>query len=166
MDEFNNVLDNEVTSSDEMEDMYLNVYIGPGVYGIEIRYVLQIIGLPEINEMPEMPAYMKGFINLRGNVIPVVSMRERFGQFEEPYTERTCVVIVQVGDREIGLIVDGIKETVTIEPEKISPQPSTTSSSSNAYIGGIAQLDNNQVSILIDVQKLFDNGMTFDMSMY
>jgi purine-binding chemotaxis protein CheW len=146
---------------DEMENMYLNVYIGQEVYGIEIRYVLQILGLPEINAMPEMPLYMKGFINLRGNVIPVVSMRERFGQFEETYTERTCVVIVQVGSREIGLIVDAIKETITIEPEKISPQPTTTSAG-NAYILGIAQLGGTDVSRLIDVQKLFDVG-AFEM---
>ncbi len=141
--------------SDEMENMYLNFYVGEGVYGVEIRYVLQIIGLPEINAMPEMPMYMKGFINLRGNVIPVVSMRERFGQIEEPYNERTCVVIVQVGDREIGLIVDAIKETITIEPEKISPQPSTAQGEDNAYIIGIAQLGAGNVSILIDARKLF-----------
>ena len=145
---------NNETVSDEMENMYLNYYVGAGVYGVEIRYVLQIIGLPEINAMPEMPMFMKGFINLRGNVIPVVSMRERFGQVEEPYNERTCVVIVQVGEREIGLIVDAIKETTTIEPAKISPQPTTTQGESNAYIIGIAQLETG-VSILIDVQKMF-----------
>lgn len=160
MNDFNSESAMDIAASaDEMENMYLNVYIGDEVYGIEIRYVLQIIGLPEINAMPEMPAYMKGFINLRGNVIPVVSMRERFGQFEEPYTERTCVVIVQVGDREIGLIVDAIKETVTIEPDKISPQPSTSEGGGNLYVIGIAQLGGNQVSILIDVQKLFGGGM-------
>jgi purine-binding chemotaxis protein CheW len=140
---------------DEMENMYLNFFVGEGVYGVEIRYVLQIIGLPEINAMPEMPMYMKGFINLRGNVSPVVSMRERFGQFEEPYNERTCVVIVQVGEREIGLIVDAIKETITIEPEKISPQPSTTQGEDTAYIIGIARLDGGSVSILSDGRKMF-----------
>lgn len=146
---------NEDVIVDEMENMYLNFYVGPEVYGIEIRYVLQIIGLPEINAMPEMPMYMKGFINIRGNVIPVVSMRERFGQMEEPYNERTCVVIVQVGDREIGLIVDAIKETITIEPEKISPPPTTTEAGENPYIIGIAQLDAGSVSRLISAQKLF-----------
>ncbi len=154
MNEDNKAVLGEVIS-DEMENMYLNFYVGEGVYGVEIRYVLQIIGLPEINAMPEMPMYMKGFINLRGNVIPVVSMRERFGQIEEPYNERTCVVIVQVGDREIGLIVDAIKETITIEPEKISPQPSTAQGEDNAYIIGIAQLGAGNVSILIDARKLF-----------
>lgn len=148
------------TMTDEMENMYLNFYVGPGVYGVEIRYVIQIVGMQEINAMPEMPMYMKGFINLRGNVIPVVSMRERFGQLDEPYNERTCIVIVQVGDREIGLIVDAIKETTTIEPDKISPQPSTAQGAENAYIIGIAQLEEGAVSILIDVQKLF-GGYSF-----
>ncbi len=143
------------TVSDEMENMYLNFYVGEGVYGVEIRYVIQIIGLPEINAMPEMPMFMKGFINLRGNVIPVVSMRERFGLFDEPYNERTCVVIVQVGEREIGLVVDAIKETTTIDPAKISPQPTTTQGEGNAYIIGIAQLETG-VSILINVQKMFE----------
>jgi purine-binding chemotaxis protein CheW len=122
---------------------------------VEIRYILQIIGLPEINALPEMPMYMKGFISLRGSVIPVVSMRERFGQMEDAYSERTCVVIVQVGDREIGLIVDGIKETITIEPEQISPQPSTSQGEGNAYIIGIARLGADGVSILINVLHLF-----------
>jgi len=144
--------ESEIT--DEMENMYLNFFVGEGVYGIEIRYVLQIIGMQEINAMPEMPMYMKGFINLRGNIIPVVSMRERFGQYEDPYNERTCIVIAQVGDREVGLIVDAIKETITIEPEQVSPQPATTQGSDNAYIKGIAKLQGG-VSILIDVQKLF-----------
>lgn len=147
--------------ADEMENMYLNFYVGAGVYGVEIRYVIQIVGLQEINAMPEMPMYMKGFINLRGNVIPVVSMRERFGQFEDPYNERTCIVIVQVGDREIGLIVDAIKETITIEPDKISPQPSTAQGADNAYIIGIAQLEGGSVSILLDVQKLFGDPYAF-----
>lgn len=151
---------NDGAMTDEMKNMYLNFYVGKGVYGVEIRYVLQIVGLQEINEMPEMPMYMKGFINLRGNVIPVVSMRERFGQFDDPYTERTCIVIVQVGEREIGLIVDAIKETITIEPEKISPQPTTNQGADTAYIIGIAQLAAGAVSILIDVQKLF-GGYTF-----
>jgi purine-binding chemotaxis protein CheW len=146
--------------TDEMQNMYLNFYVGEGVYGVEIRYVLQIIGLPEINAMPEMPMFMKGFINLRGTVIPVVSMRERFGQVEEPYNERTCVVIVQVREKQIGLIVDAIKATITIEPEKISPQPSTTQGEDNVYIIGIAHLGSGSVSILIDVQKLF-GGYTF-----
>jgi purine-binding chemotaxis protein CheW len=126
---------------------------------VEIRYVLQIIGMQEINEMPEMPHYMKGYINLRGVMIPVVSVRVRFGKPEEEYSDRTCIVVVQVGEKEIGLIVDGIRETLTIEPEDISPQPST-GEQDNPYISGIAKIGGNKTSVLINLQKLF-SGYTF-----
>ena len=141
--------------TDEMENMYLTFTVGNEVYGIEIRHVIQIVGMQEINEMPEMSACMKGFINLRGSVIPVVSMRLRFGNIEDEYTDRTCIIVVVVGEKEIGLIVDAIQETITIEPESISSPPDTGEGKSIPYIRGIAQLQNNGVSVLIDVQKLF-----------
>ncbi len=142
--------------TDEMENMYLNFDVGNETYGVEIRYVLQIIGMQEINEMPDMPPGMKGYINLRGSVIPVVSMRLRFGKAEEEYTDRTCIVVVTVGDREIGLIVDTIQETITIEPENISPQPKTSASEGISYVKGIARLPDDRTAVLIHAQKLFD----------
>ncbi len=148
-------IDSNDNMTQEMENMFLNFFVGNEVYGVEIRYVLQIVGMQDINPMPEMPPYMKGFINLRGSVIPIVSMRERFGQMDEPYTDRHCIVIVGVGNREIGLIVDAIKETITIEPDRISPQPSTSEVGDNSFVIGIAQLGAGQVSILISAQKLF-----------
>lgn len=141
----------------EMENMYLNVDIGGDVYGIEIRYVLQIIGIQKINEMPEMPMYMCGFISFRDSVIPVASMRMRFGKPEEEYTDRTCIVVTQVGDRQIGLIVDGIRETLTIEPESISPQPTT--GGDNPYVIGVARLGGGNTAVLIDIRKLFADNL-------
>lgn len=142
------------TANDEMENMYLNFNVGNETYGIEIRYVLQIIGMQDINEMPEMPPDMKGFINLRGNVVPVVSMRLRFGKPEEEYTDRTCIIVVLVGEQEIGLVVDAIQETLTIEPENISPPPSMVSVS--PYIEGVARLPDDRTAILLHAQKLFN----------
>jgi purine-binding chemotaxis protein CheW len=141
------------TSASEMEDMYLNFSVGKELYGIEIQYILQIIGMQEITEMPEMPYGMKGFINLRGSVIPVVSMRTRFGKNDEEYHDRTCIVVVQVGEKQIGLIVDAIQETITIDPENISPQPTTGEEIS--YIRGIAHLSSNRTAVIICIQKLF-----------
>lgn len=145
------------TTTDEMKNMYLNFNVDNKVYGIEIRYVIQIIGMQEITKMPGMPPDMKGFINLRGNVIPVVSMRLRFGETEGEYSDRTCIIVVQVGEKEVGLIVDAIQETITIKPESISPAPSTGESVSNPCIMGVAQLPNDRVAILIHVSKLFIN---------
>lgn len=143
---------------DEMENMYLNVNVGNEVYGIEIRYVLQIMGMQDITEMPEMSTFMKGYINIRGNVIPVVSMRIRFGKPEEEYNDRTCIVVVQIGEREIGLIVDAIRETITIDPSEISPQPATSVESAIPYVKGVAHLSGNATAVIIDIQKLFENN--------
>lgn len=142
-------------TNDEMENMYLNFNVGNEVYGIQIRYVIQIIGMQKITEMPEMPHGMKGFINLRGNVIPVFSMRLRFGKTENEYSDRTCIVVVQVGDKEIGLIVDAIQETITIEPESISPLPGTGDGMDTPYVIGVARLPNDRVAVLIHVNRLF-----------
>lgn len=143
------------STSDEMKNMYLNFCVANETYSIEIRYVHQIVGMQEINEMPEMPHYMKGFINLRGNIIPVVSMRARFHKEEIEYTDRTCIVVTQVADHEIGLIVDAIRETLTIEPEDIAPPPSSSEYSGNRYVIGVAKLGDNKTSIVISLKELF-----------
>lgn len=155
MSEMDSEINGIEVANEEMKNMYLNFIVGNEVYGIEIQYVIQIIGMQEITEMPEMPPGMKGFINLRGNVIPVVSMRARFAKAEAEYSDRTCIVVVQVGDKEIGLIVDAIEETITIEPENISPPPDTGDGSLSSYIMGIARLPEDQTAILVYVQKLF-----------
>lgn len=144
-------------AADEMKDMYLNFNVSNEIYSVDIRYVLQIVGMQEIREMPEMAHYMKGYINLRGSVVPVVSLRLRFGIIETDFTNRTCIIVVQVGEREIGLIVDAIEETLTVEPEDISPQPVTGEAEANPYITGIAKLKNNQTSVIINLQQLFLN---------
>lgn len=157
MEDFDFSITEGETFADEMKNMYLNVTVGEEIYGIKIRHVLQIVGMQQINEMPEMPMYMRGFITLRNEVIPVASMRMRFGMPEEEYSDRTCIVVTQIGDRQIGLIVDGIRETLTIEPENISPQPTT--GESNPYVTGVAQLGNNQTAILIEIRNLFGNNL-------
>ena len=142
--------------TDEMENMYLNFSVGEEVYGIEIRHVLQIIGMQEITEIPESQMYMKGITNLRGTITPVFCMRQRFGKFEDEYNDRTCIIVVMVGEKQIGLIVDAIQETTTIEPEYISPQPAAGTGSENPYIKGIARLPGDRIVVLIHAQKLFD----------
>jgi purine-binding chemotaxis protein CheW len=142
--------------TDEMENMYLNFSVGTEVYGVEIRHVLQIIGMQEITEIPEAQMYMKGIINLRGIITPVFCMRQRFGKMEEEYNDRTCIIVVMVGAQQIGLIVDAIQETTTIEPEYISPQPTTGAGGENPYIKGIARLPGDRIVVLIHAQKLFN----------
>ena len=150
------VTNNMEDSINEMENMYLCFTVGNEDYGVEIQHVLQIIGMQEITEMPEMPSEVKGFINLRGSIIPVVSMRVRLGKVEDEHTERTCIVVVNVCDKQIGLIVDSIQEAITISPDSISPPPRTDKRDGSSYLKGIAQLASDRVVILIYAQELFD----------
>jgi purine-binding chemotaxis protein CheW len=142
--------------ADGIENMYLNFSVGEEVYGIEIRYVLQIIGMQKITEMPEMPAGMKGFINLRGAVIPVSSMYSRLGKMEPEYTERTCIIVTQIGDKQAGLIVDAINETITIEPDQIAPPPTIGESYGLPTVKGIAKLPGGRVVILLQAENIYE----------
>ena len=144
------------TIVDELDNMYLNFVVGDEIYGIEIRYVIQIVGMQEINEMPEMQPGMKGFINLRGSVIPVFSMRYRFGKMENDYTDRTCIIVVMINDKEIGLIVDAIQETITIDADSISPPPGLNEVYDGHPVKGIAHLPNERTGVLLHAPNLFN----------
>lgn len=151
----------EEDATDEMENMYLNFTVGNETYGIEIRYVLQIVGMQPISAMPDMEPSMKGYITLRGNVIPIISLRLHFGLMEEEYTDRTCIVVIKIEDREIGLIVDTIEETITIEEQNISPPPATDGKNTNPTVQGIAQLGNGRTAVLLHAQKLFAGAASY-----
>jgi purine-binding chemotaxis protein CheW len=142
--------------TDEIKDMFLNFTVGEEVYGVEIRYVLQIVGMQKITEMPEMPPGMKGFINLRGSVIPVCSMYSRFGKEEPEYTERTCIIVIQIDEKLTGLIVDAIQETVTIESDSVSPPPSLGPAEGSPYVKGIARFSEGKIVILLDTLRLLE----------
>lgn len=153
-------VDNQIEEvlEDGMENMYLTFMVGEEIYGVEIRHVLQIIGMQEISQMPEMPAYMKGYIDLRGKIIPVVSIRLRFGLSEIEYNDRNCIIVVNVGEKYIGLIVDSIRETLSIEPSQISEQPSMSKEPFNPFIMGVARIGTKDITtaVIIDIQRLFD----------
>lgn len=144
----------ENASPDSMRNMYLTFFVGDEEYGVAIKNVIQIIVLQRVYKMPEMPLDMPGFINLRGDTIPLTSLRTRFGYDTGDYDERTCVVVVQVGEKLHGLIVDKIKETVTFLPEEISPPPCTDDSTMPSYITGVMGKDAKE-SLLLDVEKMF-----------
>lgn len=134
---------------DGMENVYLIFNAGNESYGIEAQYITQIV------KMSEMSSDMKGFINLSGSVIPVISMSPRFKEIKNAYTERVRIVIVMVGEEKIGIIVDAIQRMVVIEPESISSFSDTCLIRKNPYVKGIAKPSNSCVAVLLDAQKLF-----------
>lgn len=136
------------------ENKYLLFNIGEEVYGIGILHVTDIIEMQKITKVPDMPNYIKGVINLRGKVIPVMSLRLRFGLEDRPYDDRTCVIVVTIENTSIGFIVDTVAEVQDILPKNISPPPAFKSSTlREKYISGLGKV-NEEVKILLDVNKI------------
>lgn len=140
-------------NEDTQEGKYLSFRIGNEVYGIEIRHVTEIVGIQKITEVPDMPSYVKGVINLRGSVIPVVDVRLRFSMKPRDYDDRTCVIVVSVNEAPIGLVVDAVREVISILPDQISPPPSVSRGEVNRYIQGIGRFD-EEVIILLGMNEL------------
>ncbi|MBC2478354.1 chemotaxis protein CheW, partial [Clostridium beijerinckii] len=145
------------SEEDTQKDKYLIFSIGNECYGIDIKYVTEIIGIEPITEVPELPNYIKGVINLRGKIIPVMDVRLRFKKEPKEYDDRTCIVVVEIGNINIGLIIDRVLEVVNIDESNISPPPKINSNKDNAnkYIKGIGKTQ-NEVRLLIDCHKLLE----------
>lgn len=128
-------------------------------YGIDILQIKEIIGLMSITAVPHTPNYLRGVINLRGKVIPVVDLRCRFGMSSTEPTERTCIIVVELpegggGKKVTGLVVDSVSEVLSIGDQDVEPPPGFGSEGNTDFIRGMAKLD-GQVKILLDVERLF-----------
>ncbi|QHQ62752.1 chemotaxis protein CheW [Anaerocolumna sedimenticola] len=159
MEEINN-------SAVEMEEdtqkgRYLTFSLGKESYGIEIQYVMEIIGIQSITEIPELPDYVKGIINLRGKIIPVMDVRLRFKKEAKSYNDRTCIIVVDIKNISIGLIVDGVSEVLTI-PEQEIVDPPEMNKGFNRYIKKIGKVGND-VKLLLDCEKLLSEDELNDL---
>lgn len=148
----------EQNSLDLIEDTqkgkFLTFNMGNEFYGIEIKFVTEIIGLQPITEIPEMPDYIMGIINLRGKIIPVMDVRLRFRKPYREYNDRTCIIVIEIRGVSIGLIVDSVSEVISIPDEEIVAPPSV-SKEGNKYIKGIGKVGND-VKLLLDSDKLLN----------
>ncbi len=133
---------------------YLLFNLEDEVYGIAISHVTEINEMQKITEVPDMPDFMRGVINLRGRVIPVMDLRLRFDMSEREYDDRTCMIIANIENTQMGFIVDTVAEVHDILEKDIEPPPSfKNEGSANRYISGLGKLD-DRVTILVDVRKL------------
>jgi purine-binding chemotaxis protein CheW len=132
-------------------------------YGIEIKHVTEIIGIQEITNIPELPKYVKGIINLRGKIIPVMDVRLRFKKTPIDYNDRTCIVVIDVKDISIGLIVDNVSEVISIDDMNIVPPPETKKGFNNHYVKGIGKVGND-VKLLLDCDKLLNEDEVEEIS--
>lgn len=150
------------TIDDEMHGKYLTFNVGDGEYGIEIKYITEIISVQDITPVPHTHGYLKGIINLRGTVVPVIDMRLRFTLPEIDYTERTCIIVVSMEEMTIGLIVDEVQEVVDISDANIQPPPKVTSRASNYFIRAIGAVGEG-VKQLLDTEKVFGTGAVLEV---
>ncbi len=139
-----------------IEGKFLTFVLGKEEYGIEILKVREIIGLMDITTVPQTPEYMKGVINLRGKVIPVIDLRLKFSLQEEEHTQETCVIVVEVNSTSIGLIVDSVSEVSDISGEEIENAPSFGQGIDTSFIMGLGKVK-EKIIILLDIEAVLSS---------
>jgi purine-binding chemotaxis protein CheW len=147
---------------DTQKDRYLTFTLGNEGYGIEIQHVTEIIGIQPITEIPEIPQYIRGVINLRGKIIPVMDVRLRFKKPFRDYNDRTCIIVVDIGEVSIGLIVDNVSEVLSITDAEIVSPPDM-GQGKNKYIKGIGKVG-SEVKLILDCNKLLSDGEIEELS--
>lgn len=132
----------------------LSFNVGDAIYAIEIKYIKEIIEVERITIVPKIPDHIKGVINLRGKVVPVISVRKRFDIEEIPYDSRTCIIVLEFEDGEqVGIIVDRVQEVLVARPSDISKAPDSKNVNANRYIKSIIEIEND-IKLLLDCDKL------------
>ena len=144
----------------DREGKYLTFSLDKEEYGIGILKIKEIIGMMPITTVPGTPKFVKGVINLRGKVIPVMDLRLRFGMREMDYTERTCIVVVEIegssGTVMVGVVVDSVSEVLNIKAEDVEETPTFGAKLNTEYILGMAKMEGG-VKILLDIDKVLTN---------
>ena len=157
MAELTKVMDQAVKASAQKEGKYLTFTLAGEEYGIGILKVKEIIGMMPITSVPQTPEFVKGVINLRGKVIPVVDLRLKFGMEKMDYTDRTCIIVVEIhtqtGTVRIGIVVDAVSEVLNIKEEVIEETPAFGARLDTGYILGMAKIGGG-VKILLDIDRV------------
>ena len=134
--------------------------MGNEEYGLEFHQVREIIGIMEITPVPQVPAYVRGVINLRGKIIPVVDIRSKFGMASVEYTAQTCVIVLSVSGISMGIIVDRVCDVVEMAQKDIEPTPAFSSTVNTTFILGIGKAG-DRVRILLDIEKILIQDAAF-----
>ncbi len=144
----------------EKEGKYLTFTLAEEEYGIGILKIKEIIGMLPITSVPQTPDFVKGVINLRGKVIPVIDLRLRFGMGKIDYTERTCIIVVEIdgqtGTVLIGIVVDSVSEVLNVKGEDVVDTPAFGTQLDTEYILGMAKMEGG-VKILLDIDQVLSN---------
>lgn len=134
---------------------FLTFTVEDGEYGVDIMTVREIKGWSETTRLPNMPEFMRGVINLRGIVVPIFDLRTRFDMGITETNPKNVVIILAIGERTVGVLVDAVSDILTINSSEIKPSPSTESQIDQAFIDGLISVDERMV-VLLSVDNLFD----------
>ena len=166
MAELAEAMDQAVKVMANREGKYLTFTMAKEEYGIGILKIKEIIGMMPITPVPRTPEHVKGVINLRGKVIPVVDLRLRFGMDGVEYNERTCIIVVEIvspaGMVQIGIVVDSVSEVLNIKGEDIEDTPTFGTNLDTDYILGMAKMEGG-VKILLDIDKVLSTQDVEDL---
>jgi len=160
MAEIAQAMNQAVKAASDKESKYLTFALAEEEYGIGILKVKEIIGMMSITSVPQTPPFVKGVINLRGKVIPVVDLRLKFGMEEMAYTERTCIIVVEIAgegrktvNTQMGIVVDAVSEVLNIKAEDVEETPTFGAALNTDFILGMAKMEGG-VKILLDIDKV------------
>ncbi|ODS34207.1 MAG: purine binding chemotaxis protein [Candidatus Scalindua rubra] len=138
------------------DEKFLTFSLGKEEYGVEILKVREIIGIMDITTVPQSPDYMKGVINLRGKVIPIIDLRLKFSMPEAELTQETCIIVVEVNNTLIGVIVDSVSEVMDIKSEEIEETPNFGHGIDTNFIKGLGKTK-GKIVILLDIAKVLSS---------
>lgn len=141
-----------VSQRDASANEFLTFRLGEEEYGIEILKVQEIRGYEAVTAIANAPAFVKGVINLRGIIVPIVDMRIKFGLKKVEYNQFTVVIILNVAQRVVGVVVDSVSDVVTLSSGQIRPAPDLGTTLNTAYITGLGTIDNRMI-ILVDIER-------------
>ncbi len=154
------VMNQAVKNIHDREGKYLTFSLGKEEYGIGILKIKEIIGMMPITPVPQTPEFVKGVVNLRGKVIPVLDLRLRFGMEPMDYTERTCIIVVEIasdtGKIMMGIVVDAVSEVLNIKHDDIADTPTFGTTLRTDYILGMAKMGGG-VKILLDIDRVLSS---------
>ena len=157
MTQLSDTMDQAVKAMAEKEGKYLTFSLAGEEYGIGILKVKEIIGMMPVTAVPQTPPFVKGVINLRGKVIPVMDLRLKFGMEAMDYTDRTCIIVVEItgqsGTVMIGVVVDSVSEVLNIKGDDIENTPTFGANLNTDYIFGMAKMEGG-VKILLDIDRV------------
>lgn len=149
--------ENVETEVDENSEKYLTFFVNEQLYTIPSRNVIEIISMQPITYMPNLPVFVKGVINIRGKVVPLIDLQLRLKQTQGVYDEQTCIVVIELDDISVGFIVDRVHDVSDIYDSQISASPQVAKKDKERdFLEGIAKFD-SQVAMILDIHKVLDD---------